>query len=526
MLKHNMRAIINILDTPTMLSIIMISALLSLLTLTIPIAAQTLVNFIAFGKLVRPVITLSIIVLILMIAYGILNIWQSIIIEVMQQKIMVNTSFELEHQFTNLALENFSSQHGQEMVNRYFEIVTIQKSVSTILIYGINMSLQVFFGLILLLIYHPIFLVFDLLIILSIMLIVYLPYNLGVSSALEECTEKHRVGSWLEEILNNRLLFRFKNFQDYVTRRADKSLINYLKARNIHFRQLIKHQVGFYILSAFASSLLLGIGGLLVIRNQLSLGQLVAAEIVLGVMIYSFRRFSGLLEDYYDLLASEKKINEILKLPIESTKLEMGDLIVPIKELKIFFKEQYLGSCDKQNPLLLIEENISYAKNLIDFIFCFKKNSDFALNINGIRCNQDQRLFIRKHSLLLRNNEWFVGTIIDNLRLNTNVSLLKIKEMLEKFGLMEKIINCKDNLHTVIYDWENDFENIELIKLSAIRAIISDPQLLFIEKILDNLPKNEIQFLIDMINSLTRSIIIIATASPNKFTIPNKVALT
>lgn len=140
-----MNSIRDVLDRSTILSIAMISLMASILTLSIPVAAQTLINLIAFGKLLQPVLTLSVIVLFLMIALGALNIWQIMIIEVIQQKLMVKISLNLTRQFTHLSLNTFSLHHGPELVNRFFEIVTIKKSLASILLYGVNLSLQLFF---------------------------------------------------------------------------------------------------------------------------------------------------------------------------------------------------------------------------------------------------------------------------------------------------------------------------------------------------------------------------------------------
>ncbi len=306
--------IMETLDRSTIISIAMMSVLVSLLSLSIPIAAQTLINLIAFGKLLQPVVTLSIILLVTLLALGALHIWQLIIVEVIQQKLMVKISHNLTHQYTHISLENFSTHHGPELVNRYFEVVTIKKSIASLLLYGINLALQLFFGLLLLLFYHPLFLAFDAFIIIGLLLIIFIPYRKALATAQSECSEKHQIGSWLEEILINRILFRFNLYHRFATEQVDKHLVSFLKARNRHFKQLLMHQIGFYCLSALTSSLLLGIGGYLVINNQLSLGQLVAAEIVLGGLIYSFIRLGFMLETYYELRAAEDKIQTVLDL--------------------------------------------------------------------------------------------------------------------------------------------------------------------------------------------------------------------
>jgi ABC-type bacteriocin/lantibiotic exporter with double-glycine peptidase domain len=525
-MKQEMNSVAEVLDKATISSIIMISVVASLLTLSIPIAAQTLVNLIAFGKLLQPVLTLSIIVLILMIALGALNVWQSIIIEVIQQKLMVKISLNLTRQFTHLSLDNFSSHDGPELVNRFFEVVTINKALSSLLLYGVNLSLQLFFGLILLLFYHPLFLVFDVFIVVSIILIVFLPYRKGLISAEKECAEKHQIGAWLEEILANRFLFRFNRYHQYATQQTDKRLAAFLKARNMHFKQLIKHQMGFYLLSAIASSLLLGLGGYLVITNQLSLGQLVAAEIVLGALIYAFKRFGVLLENYYDLVASEHKIDMVLNLPTETINKDLGELIIPINKITLATQNQEKASCIAEIPLVICVNETQQQESISEFILGFKNNVDLTVYVNETLCHQEYRRPLREHTLLLRDKEWFAGSIYDNLRLNqASFSVQQLTELLKSFGLMEKIMHLPHGLKSKIYDWEHVFTELELIQLMVIRAVLAKPQLIIIDGAFDRLSTQDIESLLIHLKTLDKTLLIIITQYPNLIPLPNCLVL-
>ncbi|HDV5710643.1 TPA: ABC transporter ATP-binding protein [Legionella pneumophila] len=506
-------SIIDVLDRQTISSIAMISVIISLLSLSIPIAAQTLVNLIAFGKLLQPVITLSLMVLILMMALGALHIWQIVIIEVIQQKLMVKVSLSLTRHFTHMSLDNFSTHHGPELVNRFFEIVTIKKSLASLLLYGINLGLQLFFGLLLILIYHPLFLLFDIFIILGILLIIFIPYKKALESAKKECSEKHVVGAWLEEILINRYLFRFNLHHRYVTQQTDKKLVAFLKARNTHFKQLIKHQIGFYTLSALASSLLLGLGGYLVINNQLSLGQLVAAEIVLGALIYSFRRFGALLENYYDLVASENKIDAVLNLSLEQVKEdEHGELLTPINsiQLEMGSKNKALIAVDK--PLLVFSEKSDLCQLFVEQLFGFQDPGSLHVLINEIPCAKRTLISLRRFSLLIAEPQWFTGSIYDNLVLNhRNMSNKIIIEQLQNVGLADKIIQLPEGLHTIVYEWQDVFTSVELTKLMLVRALLLQPELIVIDRAFDILNHQEVNEMMELVLSLKNTLLVIVS---------------
>ncbi|KTD56280.1 toxin secretion ABC transporter ATP-binding protein [Legionella sainthelensi] len=521
-----MNSIKDVLDKPTLVSIALISLVASLLTLSVPIAAQTLINLIAFGKLMQPVVTLSLIVFILMAALGALNVWQTVVLEVIQQKLMVKISLNLTNHFTRLSLDSFSTHHGPELVNRFFEVVTIKKSLASLLLYGVNLGLQLIFGLLLLLIYHPLFIIFDAFIILSILLIIFIPYRKGLESAKKECAQKHQVGAWLEELLINRFLFRFSNYNHYAILQSDKHLVSFLNARNTHFKQLIKHQIGFYLLSAFSGSILLGLGGYLVIKNQLSLGQLVAAEIVLGALIYAFKRFGVLLENYYDLVSSESKIDAVLNLPLEEIKNELDTLFLPMKTIEIRLFDEIKVSAALEKPLVVYSQNAEFCKSFAESLLGFGKKCNMDLLVNQSICNEEHRTALRQYSLLLRKPEWFAGSIYDNLVLNhKNASTKIIIEQFNQFGLAEKIMHQPNGLKTIIYDWQNEFTEFELIALMIIRAVLLQPQLLIIDRTFDGLEREKIDLLMERLLNLNNTILVLVTQTHELKEMTNCVVL-
>lgn len=524
-MKKEIGFIIKTLDNATISSIVMISVLISLLSLCIPVAAQTLINLIAFGGLFQPVLTLSIVVFVTLLALGALHLWQMVIVEVVQQKLMVKVSLDLTHQFSHISLDTFTTHQGPELVNRFFEIVTVKKSIASLLLYGINLCLQLFFGLLLLLLYHPLFMVFDGFIILGLLLIIFIPYRKALESAEEECFQKHQIGAWLEEILINRLLFRFNFYHRYATLQADKRLMSFLKARNRHFKQLIKHQIGFYSLSALASSILLGMGGYLVINNQLSLGQLVAAEIILGALIYAFRRFGVLLEHYYDLKASQTKLEKVLNLPIEAFQADLEALFVPIKTIQLKIPGIADVEASYESPLLISSPSSEQCQIFTDELLGFKQNGTFGLFVNNTFCSNDSRILLRRYALLIRRPEWFAGTIYDNLLLSQpDISDTVIIEQLKKANLLDKIMSYPLGLKTIVYEWQTVFTELEIIQFMVVRALLVKPQLLIVDRAFDAFDKNRDE-LISQLLTLDKTILLVLSRHSNFKNITNRLVL-
>lgn len=509
--------IAEVLDRASILSIINISVLVSILSLIVPIAAQTLVNLIAFGKLLQPVFTLSFVVFVLMVSLGALSVWQLIIVEAIQQKLMVKVSLNLTNQLSHLSMNNFSTHHGPELVNRFFEIVTVKKSLASLLIYGINLGLQVFFGLILLLVYHPLFIIFDSLIVICVFLIVFLPYAKALDSAKQECEKKHKIGAWLEEILINRFLFKFNFYDQFVLQKTDRKLVEFLKVRNQHFKELLKQQAGFYALSALASSLLLGLGGYLVINNQLSLGQLVASEIVLGSFIYAFKRFGTLLENYYDLRASADKIGALFNLPSETVeKSHNFSFISTFSHIILRFDSNYEAVVSVDRPLIIKTDSSDLCQNLVEELFGFTNLNLLEIDINGMPSEYKHLLTLRRYSLLIAGVQWFAGSIYDNLFLShKNISYQEVSVLLEQLHLIAKIRKLSDDIHTVVYDWQSVFTEVEITKIMIARAFFLKPRLLVIDRSLDLFNPQELKDVLTVLQDLDNTLLIILSKRPD-----------
>jgi putative ABC transport system ATP-binding protein len=274
---------------------VMVYALFSgLLTLVVPVSVQALVNTISFGTLIQPLIILAIIVMVLMGISALCRLLLIVVVESIQRRLFVRLAFDWTRK---------QARSGRDLDSKKFlEITSIQKACSIFLIDGMAVILQLFLGLLLLAVYHPWFLVFDLLIVLALGFSIFGFYKRGEFTAIQESTAKYEFVEFLENLEHQ----KFKSREELLAE-ADASVINYLRRRKSHFAILLFHHLSGFALQVMFSALLLGLGGWLVIQKQLSLGQLVAAELVLTSVLSGASKLGKYLEAYYDLLASYYK---------------------------------------------------------------------------------------------------------------------------------------------------------------------------------------------------------------------------
>lgn len=514
--KNKLNFIFNLIDNSALLSLIIISTITSLLFLVIPVTAQALVNFIAFGHLMRPVLILSIMVLVLIIGAGLLNLWHNIIIEIIQQKIIVNSSLKLTKHFSALSYHSIIAHDNQKEVNKFFDIVVVTKALGGILSYGINLSLQVFFGLIVLLIYHPYFIIFDIFMLACLLTIILVPYKTAKITAYQECVEKHGIAEWFDEIVLSRYLFKFLNLPNFLIKETDNRLVNFLKNRNRHFRQLIKYQIGLFVLASISSSILLGLGGYLVINNQLSLGQLVASEIILGSIVYALNQFIKVLEDYFDLMASLDIFDHLLHMPVEPIDSIPEETIRIIDNLHDFNLE--LNYHDKKilvnsaNPLLIKSSDRNSIESIVTKLIGMTDSESLEIVLNGIVCKANILMALRRKTMLLQEPQWISGTIYDNIVLNTpKVSMDYILQYVNKLGLTDKIVGFKDGLLTYVSSWQYEFTEKEAVLLMILRLIVNSPNMIILDRTLDILDENTANSVLELLFSLPNKTYIITT---------------
>lgn len=284
-------------------TIVIFSVVIGLLSLTTPLAVEAVVNTIAFGRNLQPLIVLSLIVFTFLGFRSILNVLMTVVTEIIQRKLFVRTVEDLSYRLTRVPLATWKTLHGTEMVNRFFDIVNIQKITSKLFLETLMLGLQTIIGLAVLAFYHPFLLGYDIALLVMMTLVLWLIGRGAVRTAKSESKLKYRTAAWLQEIVRHPSTFKYNGGLGFAINRADEMVEQYILQRQSHFKILIR-QISFaMVMQVIAATALLALGGYLVIKGQMTLGQLVAAELIVTVILGSFTKLGKDLESFYDLMA-------------------------------------------------------------------------------------------------------------------------------------------------------------------------------------------------------------------------------
>ena len=280
--------------------ILIYSVSISVLTLATPISVQSLVNTFSFGPYFQPVFVLSLILLALLIVLGVIKSLQYLVVEYLQRKFYVKVATVISKSYDLKEAETSVQIDGK--ANRYFDIVLVYKNLTVLVTDGISIALQTILGLILISLYHPFFIVFGVIIVASILTPLYLLGKKGLFTAVDESTSKYKVADYIDSL--DRGNVNKANFEADTNSHIEEFIFN----RANHFKTVFLQNIIYVGLYAFLNALLLALGGFLVLKNQLSVGQLVAAEIVVNAILSHFLYARKYLESFYDMYAAVLKV--------------------------------------------------------------------------------------------------------------------------------------------------------------------------------------------------------------------------
>tara|TARA_R110000868_G_scaffold409926_2_gene696564 strand:+ start:16696 stop:18894 length:2199 start_codon:yes stop_codon:yes gene_type:complete len=481
-------------------NIIIFALVTGLLALATPLAVETLVNTVAFGQLLQPLIVLALILLAFLSFSAALLGLQTYVVEIIQRRLFARVAADLSYRLPRVIPAAMEGESGRELVNRFFDVITVQKASSALLLDGISLVLNTLIGMTVLAFYHPWLLGFDVVLLSLIMFVIFVLGRGAVNSSIKESKAKYKVAAWLEDLVGCPTAFRYGGAAEFALDQADHLTYEYLSARKKHFRIVMRQIIFALALQAVASTALLGLGGWLVIAGQLTLGQLVAAELIVTVIVGSFAKMGKHLQSFYDLLASVDKLGILFDLPMERQDglLKMShDRPAEVTVNNVGFlgysSEHGTVAAEKlslriksSDRMMLMGPSCSGKSRLLDLLFGLAKPAEGHVSINGIDPLDLRPDALRKHVALVRDIEIFSGTLEENVHLERpSISTRDVREALGWVGLIDELLRLPHGLNTHLVESGFPLTSNQARKLMLARAIVGRPRLLLVDGIID-----------------------------------------
>jgi ABC-type bacteriocin/lantibiotic exporter with double-glycine peptidase domain len=518
-----------LLDKKDVYQIIFYAIFAGLVSLSLPLGIQAIINFIQSGRVTVSWVVLVVFVVIGVALVGILSLMQLRITENLQQKIFVRSSFEFAARLPRIKFEELYDSYPPELANRFFDTMTIQKGTSKLLIDFSAALLQILFGIILLSFYHPYFIMLGFLLLVLLYLIFKYSYFIGLENSLKVSKYKYKVAGWLQEMARNNYSFRKERNYDFALQKNDKFASEYLNYRESLFNVLKRQFSHLIVFKVIITASLLSVGGYLVISQEMNIGQFVAAEIIILLVINSVEKIILGLETLYDVLTAVEKIGLVTDLTMEEdTNYEANKCFHAITLTTESLSIQFPGSAKKildninikidQGERVFIEgKNGSGKTTLIRILSGLLQSSEGAFYINDDTFRKiNLKQYRSQIGNIIHSETPFEGSILDNIIFNNpDCSDEDLKWALDGVQLTPYIKSLPKGLETQIFPEGQQLSSSNAQKILLARSIINKPKVLFYEDPTDAMDEKVANEIIDFITSdINKWTIIVSSKNP------------
>lgn len=483
-------------------SVYVFAILNGLIQLSLPLGIQSIISFVLGGSISTSLVIMIVLVVLGVFFGGALQVNQMRLIEKVQQKIFVRYAFEFAERIPKLNLQSVDSYYLPELLNRFFDTATLQKGISKLLLDIPAASIQIIFGLLLLSFYHPVFIFFSLVLVLLIYLILRFTSAKGMESSLKESDYKYAVAGWLEEMARVIKSFKFSRRNSLNIQRTDSLVQGYLEQRTIHFNIL---QWQYWSLIAFKlliTAAMLIVGSVLLVDQQLNIGQFIAAEIVILMVIGSVEKLMVNLDTVYDVLTAVEKLGKVTdkELEIDGTielveedaglSIEMSHVnfsYVPGEQLPVLKNiNMIIGSNEK---VCIMGATGSGKSSLLRLLSGAYHEFEGNIFINNIPLTTYKLDTLREQTgILLSQQDIFKGTLLENITMgNPAISPQHILKLAERIGLKTFFSETSAGLQTMLDPIGKKLSKNIIQKILLLRALANYPRLVLLEEPFDSL---------------------------------------
>lgn len=482
---------------------------ISLLSLATPISVQMLINTIANTALTAPLVMLSLTLFGLLVISSLLYALRVHLMEIFARRFYARMVAEISLIAVYAQNPFFNDDKRGSLFNRFFDVVYVQTAVPILVIGGFTTLLQIAVGFVLVSLYHPYFLGFTLIMI-ALIWVIWLTWgSRALRTGIDLSHAKHATATWLETLGSSNGFFKSQRRIDYALDKTDDFTGGYIVQRKRHFRHLFSQTIAFLLMYAAASAALLGLGGWLVIQNQLTLGQLVAAELVLSAAFLGVAQLGSYLGYFYDLFAAVEEISQFYDVEQEQPKgddpFNGPDHTIVMKGVRGRARHQE-AQFDLEIPsgamIMAAASHHGVQRLFTDLLKLHVVPQNGIAMLGGIDIKAIEPHHLRSNIHVLDRPTMVEMTIREYLGLSCpDTAQQRMLGALETVGLADTVSTLEQGLDTPLASTGYPLSSVEVQQLKLANALLERPRILILSRLFDLLDPEPIARVVSELRS-------------------------
>lgn len=493
-------------DRREFLAILLYSFLSSILLLAIPLAAQGLVNVVVAGLYLQPLIVLSGALFAGLFFAGLLSVIKLYLVEVMRERIFARVALRVSERLPKVSHRALAEGNGPELMNRFFDVINVQKAWFKLAYDGPGALLEILVGLGLLTLYGVELMGLGVvLLLLGALLIVAAGYN-GLRSSLDESSQKYRVAEWLEEMVRCHDAVKLNSNPSFWTRETDRRVVDFLTDRRHHFRVILRQHIIYYLMAAGSLAGMLGMGGYLVLQGQLTLGQLVAAELVVWSILKATEKLTVSVEAFFDLLTGLEKISYITVMPsdpVGRSQLAADERPARVQLDRVHFRyanelpfvlKDFSLEVKPGEFVTILGEAGSGKSTLIRILAGLLRPQKGSVEIDDLDIRELAPESLGRHlGVHLGSAQVFAGSLFDNVSTGRQESSAALREVLKRTGGQGALVQLTEGIQSRLPSGGYTLSGSQRESVLLSRAVLDRPRLLLIDEAMHHLSEKQRQ---------------------------------
>lgn len=469
---------------------------IGLFSLIVPLTVQELVNTFAFAIQPIMIVTLAGIMLIGLLFIGAFKVLQARGVETLQQRIYTRVALAMTEQLPRIKEEAFLPRH----VNHFVEAEFLTRAVVAMLVDAINVLISGTFGMTILVMYHPYFLGYNVLLISGFAFVVTVFGQGGFRITQRMSHLNYEVFNWLQDIAHNRLHFKATESMPLLLQRTDELVRAYVKVRQIKSDLLSGRQYKSAVIwQAFGHSGMIALGGWLLSVGDITLGQFVAAEVIVGTLILNLDTVARRMYAIFYVFTSLDELATFFSLPKEMPFLQItASLPKPsIHGVRVTCKDVSFAYANAPPVLEHFDLEVTPGEKIAVLSHTSTEKTTLALVLAGlyspafgvIRYNdvdlRDVDMdYINRHRGLILDSyvSLFEGTLEENISLRRpSIQFDDLRWALRFVELEEEVDAMPQGFETPVLARGKNFTKSQILRILLARAIVIRPQLLIFD---------------------------------------------
>ena len=288
-------------ERKTLLYLAYYSILEATLLMVAPLTSAFIINSVIAHAHVS-IVTLSGIVLVIFIGVAILQVIKAFIIEKFEQKIFVSNAIQI----ALLAIgkkERLDPATIDKYMNYFFDVVSIQKVLPQIILNGVALVVKLVISLLLLIVFDVSLFGLGLFFIFGYLVLILWLGKRGPKLAIERSDAKHEAIHFLQTLPMHK--------EETTLQKLDELLYRFIQARNRMFAVMMRQQSLTFMVEGLILSTFFIVGGYLVFKGHMAIGEFVAVEIIVLSVTYALNDLMKQIDYFYDVVEGFYKIHKL-----------------------------------------------------------------------------------------------------------------------------------------------------------------------------------------------------------------------